>query len=77
MVKSEAHLDDRGPGVRTRFAGYTGDICGVLYVDGVAQSGMPEAKAKMCVGNFGATFEVLGPWHARVVKTRQRVKALP
>ena len=62
MPASEAYLDAPADRVRTTFAGYTGDVCGVLYEQGVALSGMRRPVAERCCGNFGAVFAIVGPW---------------
>ena len=75
MPASEAYLDAPADLVRTSFAGYTGDVCGVLYEQGVALSGMRRPVAERCCGNFGAPFVIVGPWaDAPVAPTKKARK---
>jgi len=74
MPVSEAHLDTPRDLVRLRYPSYTGDLCGVQFVDGVAQSGCPARVADRLRGIFGAAIEVVGPWGAQPVAAAE---ALP
>jgi len=69
MPVSEAHLDIPTDLVRVRYPSYSGDLLGVLFVDGVAQSGMPRAKAQRLVGIFGQVFQIVGPWESTSAPT--------
>ena len=64
MPVSEAHLDKPRDLVRLRYPSYTGDLRGVVFVDGVAQNGCPAHIADRLRGIFGAVIEVVGPWDA-------------
>lgn len=69
MPVSEAHLDTPTDLVRVRYPAYTGDLLGVLFVDGVARSGMARAKAQRLAGIFGHPFQIVGPWESTSVPT--------
>lgn len=69
MPVSEAHLDTPTDLVRVRYPSYTGDLLGVLFVDGVAQSGMSRAKAQRLAGIFGHSFQIVGPWESTSAPT--------
>lgn len=67
MPVSEAHLDKPRDLVRLRYPSYTGDLRGVVFVDGVAQNGCPAHIADRLRGIFGAVIEIVGPWDAHPV----------
>lgn len=67
MPVSEAHLDTPRDLVRLRYPSYTGDLRGVVFVDGVAQNGCPAHVAERLRGIFGAVIEIVGPWDAHPV----------
>lgn len=69
MPVSEAHLDTPTDLVRVRYPSYTGDLLGVLFVDGVAQSGMARVKAQRLAGIFGHAFQIVGPWESTSAPT--------
>lgn len=62
MPVSEAHLDAPRDLVRLRFPSFTGELRGVMFVDGTAQNGCPPHIAERLRGIFGAVVEVVGPW---------------
>ena len=69
MPVSEARLDTPTDLVRVRFTAYTGDLHGVLFVDGEAQAGMARAKAQRMAGIFGHPFQIVGPWESTSAPT--------
>ena len=77
MPVSEAHLDTPTDLVRVRYPSYTGDLLGVLFVDGVAQSGMARVKAQRLAGIFGHAFQIVGPWESTSAPTGPTAPAVP
>lgn len=69
MLRSEARLDhDATTLYRLRYAGYTGDLGGVLFVRGEAQGGVTLRVVQRLQGIFGArAIELVGPWEAPTV----------
>lgn len=62
MPVSEAHLDAPRDLVRLRYPSFTGELRGVMFVDGAAQNGCAPHIAERLRGIFGAVVEVVGPW---------------
>lgn len=64
MPASEAHLDAPRALRRVVYRGsFTDHLGGVAFVDGVAQSGMPERVLRGLLG-IGLPLVDLGPWEA-------------
>lgn len=67
MPTSDCHLDTPTDLVRVRCTAYTGDLRGVVFVDGVAQGPMSRVVAERLLGILGREFAIVGPWEVAAV----------